>query len=244
MIRLLLPPSQTKADGGTPVPLDLDDLTLPQLTPTRATLIDALVALSTDVEASRAVLGISARQDGEIARNAALRTAPTMPALSRYTGVLYDAIDAASLGRAALRKASRSVLICSALFGVVRGSDPIPAYRLAAEDALPGIGRPGGLWRPILPEALASLEGGQIVDLRSGAYRALAPLSGAIAVRVIRSDGRSVSHDNKAAKGALVRAALTARRTPTSIASLITAAADAGLTLRRSGEPTLDLLMD
>ena len=42
---------------------------------------------------SRAALGVSDKQDDEIARNAALWTSPTMPAVARYTGVLYDALD-------------------------------------------------------------------------------------------------------------------------------------------------------
>ena len=54
---------------------------------------------------SRAALGLSPNQDAEIARNAALWTAPTMPALHRYTGVLYDALDVRSLRGAAAARA-------------------------------------------------------------------------------------------------------------------------------------------
>ena len=41
---------------------------------------------------SRRALGISTAQDAEIDRNAALRTGADMPAIDRYTGVLYDAL--------------------------------------------------------------------------------------------------------------------------------------------------------
>ena len=74
-----------------------------------------MVALAADLPASRAALDVSERQDDEIARNAALWSSPTTPALRRYTGVLYDALDAASLTMAARRR----VVVCSALFGLV-----------------------------------------------------------------------------------------------------------------------------
>ena len=47
----------------------------------------------------------SAAQDAEIYRNAALLTAPTLPAIARYTGVLYDALDVESLRGAAKARA-------------------------------------------------------------------------------------------------------------------------------------------
>src|ERR687887_2774267 len=96
---VLLPPSETKADGGAGPALDLDALSFPDLTPVRERLVSALVELAEDVPASLAALGLSDRQTDEVARNAALRSAPTMPAIRRYTGVLYDALDAGSFGR-------------------------------------------------------------------------------------------------------------------------------------------------
>ena len=42
-VLILLPPSETKSDGGSGAPLDLDRLSLPTLTPLRRKLADALV---------------------------------------------------------------------------------------------------------------------------------------------------------------------------------------------------------
>ena len=104
---ILLPPSETKSAGGDGPPLELDRLSFPELNGARKQLADDLVALAADLPASRAALGVSARQDGEIERNAALWSSPTRPALLRYTGVLYDALDYPSLrGAAASRAAS------------------------------------------------------------------------------------------------------------------------------------------
>ena len=241
-MRLLLPPSETKSHGGDEPPLDLGQLGFAQLNRVRATLLGVLGKLATDPRRSRTTLGLSVHQEAEIARNATLLTSPTMPAISRYAGVLYDALDAPSLSSAARRRAARTIVLCSALFGALRPDDPIPAYRLSAATTLPGLGTLTTVWRPSLPQALAAGDG-PVIDLRSGTYTTLAPLAGAVSVRVVAADGRTVSHHNKAAKGQLVRAFLTAPREPKTLNALIAAAGSAGLTVRRADECTLEILI-
>ena len=117
----------------------------------------------------------------------------------------------------------------------------IPAYRLSAGSVLPGVGPLAALWRTTLVEALNADEA--VIDLRSGAYANLAPLPGSNVVRVVGADGRTVSHHNKAGKGKLVHAFLTARRLPTTVPALIAAAADTGLTVRRPDRRSLEILV-
>jgi cytoplasmic iron level regulating protein YaaA (DUF328/UPF0246 family) len=241
-MRILLPPSETKAPGGHGPPLDLDLLAFPELNRTRARIARELVSLARDVPRCRAVLGLSARQDAEVARNAALQTSPTMPAIDRYTGVRYDALDPAGLTPAARRRADRLLVICSALFGALRPSDPIPAYRLSGGCSLPRLGPLAALWRAPLCGALGAGDD-PVIDLRSGAYAALAPLPSAVVVRVVSHDGRPVSHHNKAAKGRLARALVTARREPVTLAAAIRAAQAAGLALTQVGERKLVLIV-
>ena len=88
-VLVLLPPSETKHPGGDGVPMDLNALSTPQLTPLREQLVTAVVALAGDVPASRAALGLSPAQDDEIARNAALRASPSA---SECTAVMVVAI--------------------------------------------------------------------------------------------------------------------------------------------------------
>ena len=102
---MLLPPSETKRSGGDKPPLRLRALSTPALTGLRTELVGELVDLAADPQACRRALGISAAQDEEITRNAGLRLAPAMPAIHRYTGVLYDALDAESLTGAAATRA-------------------------------------------------------------------------------------------------------------------------------------------
>lgn len=135
---MLLPPSETKRTGGDGPALCLGALATPALTPVRTALADELVTLSADRDASRSALGISASQDSEIDRNAALYTAPTLPAIWRYTGVLFDALAVDTLSGASLARANARLAVGSALFGLLRAGDLVPAYRLSATSKLPG----------------------------------------------------------------------------------------------------------
>ena len=237
---VLLPPSETKQDGGDGPPLRLDALSYPTLGPLRAALLDELVALAADGPACRRALGISPGQDAEIARNAALWDAPTRPAITRYTGVLYDALDVGSLRGAAATRARARLAVGSALFGLLRADDPVPAYRLSAASALPGRPTLAARWKPLLEPVLAGIAAQElVVDLRSGSYAALGRLPGAVRVDVLaeHADGRRtvVSHFNKAHKGRLARILATSRADPTDAAGVAAVARRAGLRVERRG---------
>lgn len=238
---VLLPPSETKRIGGDGPALTIKALSSPALGPVRTELVDELVELSADREASRRALGISAAQDAEIDRNAALRTAPTMPAINRYTGVLYDALDVDSLRGAAASRARSRLAVGSALFGLLRADDLIPAYRLSAGSRLPGRPTLAARWRPALEPVLASIaEGELVVDLRSGSYAGLGKVPGAISVDVVaeHADGRRtvVSHFNKAHKGRLARALATTRSEPGDAAAVAAVARRAETRVERRGD--------
>ena len=243
-VLLLLPPSETKAVGGVGAPLDHSALTCPELTPVREKIAHALVELAADVPGSLAALALSERQADEVQRNAELWRSPTMPALARYTGVLYDALDLPTLKKGERDRAFHRLAIASALFGVVRGGDPIPAYRLSGGSALPSIGPLGALWRPALEPALAAIDD-FVVDLRSGPYATLARIPHAVTVRVVSEDGsgvrKAVSHFNKAHKGLLARALVVSRAEPKNLNGLVKVAKAAGFRVEKTGDRTADL---
>jgi uncharacterized protein len=239
-VLVLLPPSETKQDGGDGPPLRLEALSYPTLGPLRAALLDELVTLAADGPACRRALGISPGQDAEIARNAALRGAPTRPAITRYTGVLYDALDFGSLRGVAAARARARLAVGSALFGLLRADDPVPAYRLSAASALPGRPTLAARWRPLLEPVLAGIAAQElVVDLRSGSYAALGRLPAAVRVDVLaeHADGRRtvVSHFNKAHKGRLARILVSTRADPTDAAGVAAVARRAGLRVERRG---------
>ncbi len=238
---VLLPPSETKAIGGTGAPLDLDALSFPELNPVRDKLVSALADLARDVPASLKALDLSERQVDEVHRNAALRTSETMPALTRYTGVLYDALDFPTLKKAERERAYGRLAVASALFGVVRGGDPVPAYRLSGGSTLPAHGSLRTLWKPALEPVLGQADE-FVVDLRSGAYSSLAKIPHAVVVRVITSEGKVVSHFNKAHKGLLARAVAAAKTAPDDLKGLVRLAGKAGMRLVPTGERTADLI--
>jgi cytoplasmic iron level regulating protein YaaA (DUF328/UPF0246 family) len=244
---VLLPPSETKAPGGDGGPLEPDELSFPECYPVREKVAGALVDLAADVPASLAALGLSARQEFEVQRNAALWESPTLPALARYTGVLFDALDVASLGDAGFERASQRLCVCSALFGLLRGGDPIPAYRLSAGSRIPGLPTLRSLWRPVVSPLL---DGSRelVVDLRSGAYASMAPAAEAVPVRVVSvgTGGRrtAVAHRNKAYKGRIARVLGACEAEPRTSGELIDAAGAAGIRLEPREAGGLDLLVD
>jgi cytoplasmic iron level regulating protein YaaA (DUF328/UPF0246 family) len=208
---VLLPPSESKRDGGDAHSvLDVDSLSFPSLAPQRRTALRALARLSRSVTESNVALGLGRTQRFEIDRNRSIRSSPTMPALDRYTGVLFDALDAGSLDGSAREWARRNVVVQSALFGLLRADDRIPAYRLSHDSRLADL-RLARLW-PDAEVAVLQELGGLILDLRSEAYVALGPTTGlqnAHYVRVVSaaSDGtkRALNHFNKKGKGEFVR---------------------------------------
>lgn len=172
-------------------------------------VVDALVSLSMDPDAAQRALKLSARQRGDIDGNRVIRSSPTMAAVDRYTGVLYDALDAVSLDSRARDWLGEHVWIHSAPFGPVGALDGIPAYRLAAGTSLPGVAALRRIWAGATTAAIAQSAPAFVLDLRSEAYAALGPVPSGIAstyVRVVTDEGRALNHFNKKSKGELVRA--------------------------------------
>ncbi|MHC3816344.1 peroxide stress protein YaaA [Streptomyces sp. DT9] len=239
---VLLPPSEGKAASGRGAPLKPESLSLPGLAEARAAVLEALVELSVaDEEKARVVLGLSEGLRGEIAKNVELRTAGTRPAGEIYTGVLYDALDLASLDTAARRRAGKSLLVFSGLWGAVRVGDRIPPYRCSMGVKLPGLGALGAFWRTPMAEVMPEAAGdGLVLDLRSSAYAAAWKPKGEVAertasVRVLHSqlvggvEKRSVvSHFNKATKGRMVRDLLRSGAAPKGPAELVGVLRDLG----------------
>ncbi|WP_060916408.1 YaaA family protein [Microbacterium oleivorans] len=245
---ILLPPSETKRPGGDGSPFRADAFAFPGLIPQRESVVDALVALSADEEAAARVLKLSARQRGEVAVNAALRTSPTLPAVDRYTGVLFDALDAATLGESARGWLARHVAIHSAPFGVVAALDPLPAYRLGAGIRIPGLPSMRTVWADAVGAAIAAAGPSFVLDMRSEAYVALGPVPADMPqayVRVVSEgpDGavRALNHFNKHAKGDFVRHLAQAHPRISGAAQLMRWAQDEGIVLRPSAAGELEL---
>ncbi|MGO4678945.1 YaaA family protein [Microbacterium sp. 2MCAF23] len=248
-MKILLPPSETKRPGGTPGAPEPSAWALPGLLPQRRQVIDALMALAVDAEATRRVLKLSDKQLAEALHdNARLRTAEVMPAVDRYTGVLYDALDAATLDGYARRWLGAHVLVHSAPFGPVGALDAIPSYRLGAGASVPALPPLRRLWADAVSAELTAAAPSFVLDLRSEAYVDLGPVPEGLPsayVRVVTEQGKALNHFNKHAKGDFVRRLAQERPKIASRRTLLNWAERSGVPLRETSEHgVLELVTD
>lgn len=249
---ILLPPSEGKSAPRRGKPLDLTALDFPGLTDTRERILAALIELCEgDPDVAAKTLGIGSTQLDLVDLNRSLRTSPTARADQVYSGVLYDALDIATLSPAARRRATARLAVTSSLFGLVRPSDRIPAYRLSGDATLPGLGPVAGAWREHLgAEATAALGRGLLVDLRSGMYGAFwrpTPEVKVATVRVLhehQGQRKVVSHFNKATKGRIVRALLERGANPSTPAKLAEALRELGWTVEQGASGKAGVQLD
>lgn len=219
---VLLPPSEGKATARRGRPMDLDELSFSGLNPARARVMDALAEASCRDDALT-VLGVGATLGHEVAANLALGTAPALPAAKLYTGVLFDALDLASLDASSRRRANQRVLVASAVHGMLRLTDRVSPYRCSMDVDLPGVGPLAAWWRPRLEAELAPVLTGQLViDCRSTSYRAALP-SGEMAEKWVLVDVPGASHWAKHARGLVARRLCEAGRVsrPEQLAELL-----------------------
>ena len=245
---VLLPPSETKRSGGVFMPLALDSLSFPGLTDRRRVVVQALAELAGDPDATVRALKLGRTQLAEVDRNAAVSSSPTTPVIDRYTGVLYDALAAATLSEGARAFAGRYLLVHSALLGPVGGLDRVPAYRLSHDSRLPGLALKKH-WAADVSTELEST-GGLLLDLRSEGYVSLGPAAGHTQryfLRVVTegADGRvrALNHFNKKAKGEFTRALLENGQNFDTVEELLSWAAGAGVTLRPGAAQELELVV-
>jgi cytoplasmic iron level regulating protein YaaA (DUF328/UPF0246 family) len=213
---ILLPPSEGKTAPAAGAPVDLGALAFPTLTKTRERLLATLSRLTFPRALSYLSIGPGLQEEAE--RNLTLASAPAAPAHEVYTGVLYEHLGLGTLP-------GDRVLIASALWGFVRPTDRIPAYRLSMGATLPRIPSLPALWRDPLRRAMT--DSGLIVDLRSGAYTAAWKPKHATVVGVRAfTEGKTVSHMVKATRGDVARILLghDPAETPEDVASLVRAA--------------------
>lgn len=186
---MLLPPSEGKSDGGggstwAPATMAID------LDGQRSQLQDALQTL-----------------DGEHPDP----SGPTRPAIERYSGVLYDELDAVTMSEAARQRLNDRVRIVSGRWGLVAPNDPIPFYKLKMSASVPPLGRLSTWWRPAITEVLTDLASDAIVwDLLPNEHAAAidwrsVPVRHRVTIRFLDRNGRTVSHWNKLLKGSIVR---------------------------------------
>jgi cytoplasmic iron level regulating protein YaaA (DUF328/UPF0246 family) len=196
---ILLAPSEDKATGGLRGRL--------AMTPAQRWVRERLVALakSGSPEALQKAFDVKDLALAK-ARAEALALAgsvPLLPALARYTGVAFQALDAGSLQQ----EAWAQVFILSNLRGLVRGDELLPPYKLKL-GAIPGLKTH---WREALRPQLEALPQGSVWELLPSDSADL--LKGwdrpRHTVEIFDARGKAISHFSKKYRGLVARWILT-----------------------------------
>ena len=200
-MRILLPPSETKAIGGESPSISEQPIR-DSLSGARDEIINELVALCSDGEKAIKALKLGPKQLSDVQRNLEIRTSATMPAVERYTGVLFDALKADG------QVSGAGLFIQSALFGLIPANTSIPYYRFSWDSKLDGINLKKH-WQQAHLDFFMPDE--HILDMRSKSYQQLAPAttekSYVVEVLVEYANGsrKPLNHFNKKAKGVFAR---------------------------------------
>lgn len=136
---------------------------------------------------------------------------PTV-ATSVYSGVLYQALDWASLSPAAKKRGEVAIAIISAKYGVVRPSTKIESYKEKINNKA---------MAPQVAAILGGIKSPLIVDCRSSTYKTVwkSPIEMSVDVRVSTVvDGvrTVVTHMSKKTRGEITRWLLQSRSLPKS----------------------------
>jgi len=114
-MKILIPPSEGKLSGGN----------------TKARKIS-----KEEIDILKSKLDIKGKAlEHALKVNANITKEKTMPAIERYNGVLYKALDYQNLDKKAQKYCRENVFILSGLFGLIRADEPIPEYKLKIQAA-------------------------------------------------------------------------------------------------------------
>ena len=150
--------------------------------------------------------------------NMQLIGAPCLPAWQRYTGVVWDHLDLASLSATQRNAFTKRIIVPSGLLGLVRADDQIPDYRLKMGARLAPFGTMSKFWNEAITDALvATVKKRAVIDLLPNEHKAAINwdlLDNVVRVDLVSHSGAIVGgHNAKAAKGLLARHLLVSTNT-------------------------------
>ncbi|MFP6581345.1 MAG: peroxide stress protein YaaA [Candidatus Hydrogenedentota bacterium] len=132
-------------------------------------------------------------------RNLAIAKAGCVPALERYTGVVFTHLDYATLK--AKKRACTRLYVVSGLFGVISGATRIPEYKMPMNSWL------ARYWMKKNTARIGVIaKGGPVVSLLSQSYAKAHGYEAAVHVDFkVQGGKKSAGHFGKAIKGRFVR---------------------------------------
>ena len=163
-------------------------------------------------------------------------TSRPTPAIAVYTGVLYQALDWASLSPAAKKRGEQALAIISAKYGLVRPSQRIESYKEKIDNKK---------MKPQVAQVLDAIKTPLIVDCRSSTYKTVwsAPAEITVEIRVSTVvDGvrTVITHMSKKTRGEIARWLLQSRsvpKTPEDLYAIVSEKYPCALTPAEDGNP-------
>lgn len=152
------------------------------------------------------------RYQEALSLNACIENSPTLPAIARYTGVMYDHIWYFSMSAAAKKFFDEHFLILSGMYGLLKPQDRIWNYKLPIETK--GL---YAFWREKIIKQIMDLKPKKVYLLLPWAYEKLlclkkyAQLLHSAGIEIIKPDftrlnGEKLTHNTKILRGQWIRA--------------------------------------
>lgn len=192
---ILLAPSEEKATGGHAGRLPES----PAQRWVRERLADLVVHGTPEAQTRAFDVKDANLEKAKVEALALKGSTPLMPALARYRGVAFGALDAATL----FTESWKQVFVLSNLRGLVRGDELVPPYKLKLS-GLPGL-KPH--WKKALPTLLAAMPEGDLWALLPTDHASL--IQGWARPRhtleILDGKGKAISHWSKLYRGLIAR---------------------------------------
>lgn len=172
----------------------------------REEVIDSYLHSLNDMDTARRLFGVK-RLDNDVYQACQnLLTSPTIEALRLYDGVAYQALDVDNQEKRIKNLLFERVIIFSNLFGVLKGSDKIPFYRLKQGMFVDGFDFKS-YYANFEKELDAWIGKEEVLDLRAEFYQKLYPIKTKHYIPMFYKDGKKLSHYAKMYRGHFLRQA-------------------------------------
>ena len=193
---ILLPPSEGKAPEATAAPFPKAH---PDLRADTQAILKHIARLA--VADRMEFYALKAKEKAAAAHtlNRTALDAKTLPALQRYTGVVYQNIDVPTLKKK--RSAEKRIYVVSGFFGLISGGTLLPNYKMPINTWL------ARQWKSINTERLQQAAGRKkVLSLLPQAYAKAIELDNTLTVDFRVAGGKKAAgHFGKAIKGRFVR---------------------------------------
>ena len=182
---ILIPPSEGKASGGEYKPVSAPK---------------ELLSRISESDSNKLYSGTQKSIDEAVKINSEILISKTMPAIERYTGVVYDAINYSTLDTESKRYFNSHVRIISGLFGLVKPQQHIPNYKLKIDKL-----QVAKYWKESISDKLKNTF---VIDLLPQTHKKAVSYENGIEVEFIitKNDKKKpAGHFGKKVKGTFVR---------------------------------------